>query len=128
MGVHDSVLIANAQFPSYSFAKRTSWSQPLDLASGFRATVEAILSILPLAAPSEWPVLTHADDDGFPPEAINECSEIFSNDKVEVGAIPYQSFAEMASSAFAVIRTSDRRAESLLILKKGAINSSSNIE
>jgi L-fucose mutarotase len=122
MGHGDDLVIADANFPATSLAKRC---HRLD---GVSATevLEAILKIMPLDSfvPDPALVMQVVDDPKAMPEIISE----FQNIVVNIADCPARlsklerfDFYDRAKQAFAVIQTGETRLYGNIILKKGVI-------
>jgi len=128
MGHGDEIVIADANYPAVSTAKR------LVRLDGADATVAltAILSVLPLDSFVDYPVhcmQVVGDPDAIPP-AVREFQTVvdrlgrFPN---KIGMLERFAFYERAATAFAVVATAERRLYGNLILKKGVIGADGEV-
>jgi L-fucose mutarotase len=124
MGHGDSIALCDANFPAYSVAgeRRLIHLPGCDLASALRA----ILSVLPLDAYGDAPVLRMAqiDDELTPSEAQQEAIDtVFStlDPCPRVGFLERFAFYEHARRAYAVVQTGDARPYGNFLLRKGVL-------
>jgi L-fucose mutarotase len=128
MGHGDEIVIADANFPATTNAKRLV---RLDGASASDA-LKAILSVLPLDSFIESPangMQVVGKSDEIPP-AIAEFQKIvdrFAGFSVRIGRIERFAFYERAKTCFAVVATSDRRLYANIILTKGVIGADGKV-
>jgi len=122
MGHGDTIVLADANFPSTSLSKKTIRLDGVNIPSA----AKAILSVFPLDSFIEYPVKRMEIDNK--PDEINEIQSDFINivkstsgDKWKVGSIERFKFYEETKNAFAVISTTDARAYGCFILTKGVI-------
>ena len=122
MGHGDTIVLADANFPSTSLSKKTIRLDGVHIPSA----AKAILSVFPLDSFIEYPVKRMEIDNK--PDEINEIQSDFINivkstsgDKWKVGSIERFKFYEETKNAFAVISTTDARAYGCFILTKGVI-------
>ena len=122
MGHGDTLVLADANFPSLSLAKRLVRLDGIDIPR----TAKAILSVFPLDSFIEYPV-KRMEIDGDPHE-INDVHKDFidavkktSDDKWKVGTIERMQFYKEAKEAFVIVSTTDARAFGCFILTKGVI-------
>ena len=120
MGHGDEIVVADANFPSRSLAKR------LVRADGIDATrmVAAIVSLMPLddfaAAAFRMAVVNAAAD--VPPITLEFQAVLErAGETRSIEPIERQAFYERARNAFAVVATGETRLYGNLILKKGVI-------
>lgn len=122
MGHGDEIVIADANFPGTTMAKRLV---RLDGVSATRA-LEAVLSVMPLdsfveAACARMQVV---GDPGAVPEICTEFQRIIDaaeGGRFELAAIERFAFYERARSAFAVVQTGETRLYGNVLLTKGVI-------
>jgi L-fucose mutarotase len=124
MGHGDSIAVCDANFPAHSVAggRRLIHLPGCDLARA----LQAILSVLPLDAHGDAPVLRMAqvDDASTPSEAQQEAIDaVFStlDPCPRVGALERFDFYEQARRAFAVVQTGDTRPYGNFLLRKGVL-------
>jgi L-fucose mutarotase len=121
MGHGDEIVLADANFPAASVARRLV---PLDGVGTPRA-LEAVLTVLPLDTFVAAPAVTMAVA-GKPkavPPAVRDLTRVLA----AVGARPPAAidrhrFYDRARAAFAVVRTGERRFYANILLVKGAID------
>ncbi|NQT26251.1 fucose isomerase [candidate division KSB1 bacterium] len=119
MGHGDEIVIADADFPAYTYSKEVIRADGLDVAT----LLEAILPFFPLDAFVDKPVITmDCSEWGNEPESYERFRKIikkhhnkFSDFELEKRFDLY----ERASKAFAVVVTSE--ADGNVILKKGSV-------
>ena len=117
MGHGDAVVIADANFPAATLARRL-----IDLTGADAPTaVRAILGVLPLDSFVAEPALAMAvvGDPAAVPEIVAEFARIVA--PAPLGRLERQAFYERAREAFAIVRTGERRFCGNLILIKGVI-------
>lgn len=122
MGHGDDVVIADANFPGTTLAKRLV---RLDGVSATRA-LEAVLSVMPLDSFVDAPCarMTVVDDPDAVPEICTEFQRIIDaaeGGRFALAAIERFAFYERARAAFAVIQTGETRLYGNVWLKKGVI-------
>ncbi len=126
MGHGDEIVIADANFPAETVAKRLIRVPGIDAVS----LCEAILEVFPLDSYSDYPAalmdLTDSDKKkGMPVPGIwAEYEEILSEacqKRVEIELMERYAFYERAQKAFAVIQTGEEKQYGNLILVKGVI-------
>jgi len=122
MGHGDKIVLADANFPSASLAKRLIRLDGIDIPKA----AKAILSVFPLDSFIKFPVKRMEIDQN--PKEINDVHKDFINilkktsgDKWKVGTIERFQFYKEAKEAFAIISTTDARAFGCFILTKGVI-------
>lgn len=123
MGHGDEIVIADANFPSETFAKRVIRADGI---SGTKM-LDAVLSVLPLDTYSNPNMflmqLMECDVGKINPIIWEEYKAIANkNDKnVKVGNIDRFDFYDRAKDAYAVIATGEEAVYANIILKKGVI-------
>jgi L-fucose mutarotase len=128
MGHGDEIVIADANFPATTNAKRLV---RLDGANA-SDTVKAVLSVMPLDSFVESPangMQVVGKPDEIPP-AIADFQTIvdrFAGFPVRIGRIERFAFYERARACFAVVATSDRRLYANIILTKGVIGADGKV-
>ena len=122
MGHGDEIVIADANFPGESCARRLVRLDGIDAVR----TLEAVLSILPLDSFAEERAMSMAVVDD--PNAVPPVVALFQDviDKVAdhpATIVPVERFAfyDRSRSAYAIIQTGETRLYGNIILKKGVI-------
>ena len=122
MGHGDTLVLADANFPSLSLAKRLVRLDGIDIPNA----AKAILSVFPLDSFIDYPVKRMEIDNN--PHEINDVHKDFidvvkktSGDQWKVGTIERMQFYKEAKGAFAIVSTTDTRAYGCFILTKGVI-------
>ena len=122
MGHGDKLVLADANFPSASLAKKLIRLDGANIPNA----AKAILSILPLDSFIDYPV-ERMEVDGNPDE-INDVHQdlidilkISAGDKWKVGSIERFKFYEKAKQAYMIVSTTDARAFGCFIITKGVI-------
>jgi L-fucose mutarotase len=122
MGHGDEIVIADANFPGASVARRLV---RLDGSTAKRA-LEAVLSVMPLDQYVERPaaVMAVVGDPQAVPETVCEFQHLINRAEgrsVEIERIERFAFYERTTRAFAVVMTGERRLYGNVILAKGVI-------
>ena len=122
MGHGDTLVLADANFPSSSLAKRLVRLDGIDIPNA----AKAILSVFPLDSFIDYPVKRMEIDNN--PHEINDVHKDFidvvkktSGDKWKIGTIERMQFYKEAKEAFVIVSTTDARAYGCFILTKGVI-------
>ena len=122
MGHGDKLVLADANFPSASLAKKLIRLDGVNIPNA----AKAILSVLPLDSFIDYPV-ERMEIDGNPNE-INDVHQdlidVLKNsagDKWKVGSIERFKFYEEAKQAYMIVSTTDARAFGCFIITKGVI-------
>ena len=122
MGHGDKLVLADANFPSASHAKKLIRLNGANIPNA----AKAILSVLPLDSFVDYPV-ERMEIDGNPDE-INDVHQdlidvlkICAGDKWKVGSIERFKFYEKAKQAYMIVSTTDARAFGCFIITKGVI-------
>ena len=122
MGHGDKLVLADANFPSASLAKKLIRLDGVNIPNA----AKAILSVLPLDSFVDYPV-ERMEIDGNPDE-INDVHQdlidVLKNsagDKWKVGSIERFKFYEEAKQAYMIVSTTDARAFGCFIITKGVI-------
>jgi L-fucose mutarotase len=123
MGHGDELVIADANFPAASIARR------LIHAGGASApeTLDAILTVFPLDAFLRPAALTMqmVGDATATPEPVKEFGEVFARHgraAIDFGKLDREAFYARSRNAYAVVRTGDLRPYGNLLLVKGVVN------
>ena len=122
MGHGDKLVLADANFPSASLAKKLIRLDGANIPNA----AKAILSVLPLDSFVDYPVERMEIDDN--PNEINDVHQdlidvlkISAGDKWKVGSIERFKFYEEAKQAYMIVSTTDARAFGCFIITKGVI-------
>jgi L-fucose mutarotase len=128
MGHGDEIVIADANFPAETNAKRLVRLDGVSASD----TLQAILSVLPLDSFVQTPVngmQVVGKPDEIPPSIADFQTTVdrMSAFPVAIGRIERFAFYERARTCFAVVATSDRRLYANLILTKGVIGTDGRV-
>jgi L-fucose mutarotase len=128
MGHGDEIVIADANFPAETNAKRLVRLDGVSASD----TLQAILSVLPLDSFVQTPVngmQVVGKPDEIPPSIADFQTTVdrMSAFPVAIGRIERFAFYERARTGFAVVATSDRRLYANLILTKGVIGTDGRV-
>ena len=122
MGHGDKLVLADANFPSASLAKKLIRLDGANIPNA----AKAILSVLPLDSFVDYPVERMEIDNN--PDEINDVHQdlidvlkISAGDKWKVGSIERFKFYEKAKQAYMIVSTTDARAFGCFIITKGVI-------
>ncbi len=122
MGHGDKLVLADANFPSASLAKKLIRLDGVNIPNA----AKAILSVLPLDSFVDYPVERMEIDNN--PDEINDVHQdlidvlkISAGDKWKVGSIERFKFYEEAKQAYMIVSTTDARAFGCFIITKGVI-------
>ena len=122
MGHGDKLVLADANFPSASLAKKLIRLDGVNIPNA----AKAILSVLPLDSFVDYPVERMEIDDN--PDEIDDVHQdlidvlkISAGDKWKVGSIERFKFYEEAKQAYMIVSTTDARAFGCFIITKGVI-------
>ncbi len=122
MGHGDKLVLADANFPSASLAKKLIRLDGVNIPNA----AKAILSVLPLDSFVDYPVERMEIDNN--PDEINDVHQdlidvlkISAGDKWKVGSIERFKFYEEAKQAYIIVSTTDARAFGCFIITKGVI-------
>jgi L-fucose mutarotase len=123
MGHGDELVIADANFPATSIARR------LIHASGATATdaLDAILTVFPIDTFLRPAALTMqvVGDASTIPQPVKEFAEVFvrhGRAAIDFGKLEREAFYARARNAYAVVRTGDLRPYGNILLVKGVVN------
>ena len=125
MGHGDSLVIADANFPSHSIAETTIWGQSLQWSVDAITALKLTLSVIPIDPydPESPPVLgmqvVGAPNDI--PKVIAASKPILSEKEADITLIERFSFYESASNAFVILRTVESLPYGNFIIRKGVI-------
>ena len=122
MGHGDKLVLADANFPATSLAKRLIRLDGINIPNA----TKAILSVFPIDSFIEYPVTRMEIDNK--PEEINDVHIDFINalketsgEKWKIGTTERLQFYKEAKEAYAIVSTTDARAYGCFILTKGVI-------
>ena len=122
MGHGDKLVLADANFPSASLAKKLIRLDGVNIPNA----AKAILSVLPLDSFVDYPIERMEIDDN--PDEINDVHQdlidvlkVSAGDKWKVGSIERFKFYEKARQAYMIVSTTDARAFGCFIITKGVI-------
>ena len=122
MGHGDKLVLADANFPSASLAKKLIRLDGINIPNA----AKAILSVLPLDSFVDYPIERMEIDDN--PDEINDVHQdlidvlkISAGEKWKVGSIERFKFYEKAKQAYMIVSTTDARAFGCFIITKGVI-------
>lgn len=122
MGHGDKLVLADANFPSASLAKKLIRLDGVNIPNA----AKAILSELPLDSFVDYPVERMEIDDN--PDEIDDVHQdlidvlkISAGDKWKVGSIERFKFYEEEKQAYMIVSTTDARAFGCFIITKGVI-------
>ena len=123
MGHGDELVIADANFPAASLARRLI---PLAGVSAPDA-LDAILTVLPLDDFVAQPAMTMevAGDPDAVPEPVREFAAVFTRHELgdtDIGHLDRESFYARARMAFAIVRTGELRPYGNILLVKGVVS------
>lgn len=125
MGHGDTIVLCDANFPSYSVAKHCVWSQPIqwsvDAIDALTLTLSAIpIDTFDLHTP---PVIGMqvVNEPSAIPEVIAQAKPIVAAQHSDITLLERHNFYSEAKQAFAVIRTAESRPYGNLIIRKGVI-------
>lgn len=127
MGHGDDIVIADANFPADSVARRTTLGRVLRLdGADLPQAVRAVLSVFPLDTFVDAPVLRMevVGKPGDLPEVQRAVQAVVNQAEGRpwpLGSLERMAFYERAKKSYAVIATSERRFYGCFILKKGVI-------
>lgn len=123
MGHGDSIVIADANFPSASLAKRTVHGRALQIDCPAPRAVQAVLSLIPVDTFDSDPVLTMqvVGDPAAIPEVVFEAEPMFAAERTASKAIERHAFYRAAGEAFAILRTAETRIYANFIIRKGVV-------
>jgi len=119
MGHGDEIVIADANFPSASIARRIVAMPGADAPR----VLEAILTVFPLDAassPAVFAMQPTGRQEPLPPPVADFQRVLGAN--ATIGSLDRFAFYERARNAFAVVRTGDMRPYGNAILVKGVVN------
>jgi len=119
MGHGDEIVIADANFPSASIARRLVAMPGADAPR----VLEAILTVFPLDAassPAVFAMQPAGRQESLPPAVADFQRVVGAN--ATIGTLDRFAFYERARNAFAVIRTGEMRPYGNAILVKGVVN------
>lgn len=122
MGHGDEIVIADANFPAVTYAKRLVREDGIDGTE----MLKAILSLLPLdkVAPKNVFLMAVSDKNETEPSIWKEYKSIaeqYETGNVKIEKLERFEFYEQTKQAFAVIQTGERALYANIVLKKGTL-------
>ena len=120
MGHGDDIVLADANFPSATHAKRLIRMPGV----GAAQVLDAVLSVMPLDTFVDAPALTMqvvGDAQAVPPAVADFNRVLASHGAQAAGSLERFAFYERAAQAFAVIATGETRVYGNIILRKGVV-------
>lgn len=122
MGHGDEIVLADANFPAVTYAKRLIRAD----GHGGTAILDAILSLFPLDKVADKNALLMAvsEKDALNPPIWKEYEELmqkYEGENVRVEELERYAFYERAKNAFAVVQTGEKALYANIILKKGTL-------
>lgn len=128
MGHGDSIIIADANFPSDSIAHHTKISTPIRICSSTSEILRDILKLMPLDTYSETPVevMDRVPSDKAKDLHVPAYELISKASAIPIDKLTYVErfeFYERAKACFCVIQTDDRTLYANVIISKGVISS-----
>lgn len=125
MGHGDSVVIADANFPSASVARLTPWGRHVEAGVDAITLLEAMLPIFPIDPfdPSRPAVkgMQVVNEPQTMPDFIRDAKILLKAKDADVSLIERFAFYEEAKKSFAIIRTRETRFYGNLIIRKGVV-------
>ena len=127
MGHGDDIVVADANFPAESVARRTTLGKVLRLdGSDVPQAVAAILSVFPLDSFVDHPasrmqVVGKPGNLAAIPNEVQSLIDQAEGKPLPMAGIERMEFYERAKNAYAVVATSERRFYGCFIFKKGVI-------
>ena len=125
MGHGDEIAIVDANFPASSTASSTVTGQPIPM-SGVSAAraVEAVLSVMPLDSfvPDPACVMQVVGDPAAVPPVCEQMNRVLAeHGQKPATSVERHAFYAAAESAYAIVRTGERRFYGNILLTKGVI-------
>lgn len=129
MGHGDSIVFADANFPSASVARSTCHGEPIEWTVDAITALQAVLAHFPLDPydPDIPPVqgMAVVDAPDAIPEVVAEAAPLFkAAGGYDVALVERHAFYTAARSCFAVVRTAEARPYGNFILRKGVVSPS----
>jgi L-fucose mutarotase len=127
MGHGDDLVVADANFPADSVARRTAYGGVVRLAGvDTPAAVRAILSVYPLDEAVDEPVrrmLVDGSPDEVPPvqSEVQAAVDAAEGRPRPMGGVERFAFYDAARAAYAVVATGEPRFWGCVLLKKGVV-------
>jgi L-fucose mutarotase len=127
MGHGDDLVLADANFPADSVARRTAYGGVVRLAGvDTPAAVRAILSVYPLDEAVDEPVrrmLVDGSPDEVPPvqSEVQAAVDAAEGRPRPMGGVERFAFYDAARAAYAVVATGEPRFWGCVLLKKGVV-------
>ena len=120
MGHGDEIVLADANFPAATHAKRLVHLPGI----GAAAVLDAVLTVLPLDTFVDQPALTMqvVGDAVAMPEAVADFQAVLQRHGcAPAGSLERFAFYDRAAQAFAVVSTGETRIYGNIVLKKGVV-------
>lgn len=125
MGHGDSLVIADANFPSASIGRQTPWGHHVEAGVDAITLLEAMLPIFPIDPfdPDNPAVkgMQVVNEPQTIPDFIKQAKSILMEKDADVTLIERFAFYRAAKDGFAVIRTRETRFYGNLIIRKGVV-------
>lgn len=123
MGHGDTIVIADANFPSAALARQTVYGRALRIDCDAVRAVQAVLSLIPVDTFGENPVLTMqvVGDPDAVPEVVAEAAPLFAAEGATSSAEERFAFYSTAGRAFVILATVETRIYANFIIRKGVI-------
>jgi L-fucose mutarotase len=127
MGHGDDLVVADANFPADSVARRTAYGRVVRLAGvDTPAAVRAILSVYPLDEAVDEPVrrmLVDGSPDEVPPvqSEVQAAVDAAEGTPLPMGGVERFAFYDASRAAYAVVATGEPRFWGCIPLKKGVV-------
>ena len=124
MGHGDTLVIADANFPSDSVARQTVLGKLLRIDASAARVTEAILSVMPLDAFVDNPAKRMEVQDAPTelPAVQQEVQEVVTKyDGGSLGGVERFSFYDLAKQTYCVITTAERRFWGCFLFQKGVL-------
>ena len=122
MGHGDEIVLADANFPAATHAKRLVHLPGLDATR----VLDAVLSLLPLDGfvPDAAFTMQVVDDAGAVPEAVQDFTHtLLRHGERAPASLERYAFYARAAQAFAIVATGETRLYGNIVLKKGVVRS-----
>ena len=122
MGHGDELVIADANFPAASLARRLVFLAGVSSADA----LDAVLTVFPLDDTAAQPAFTMeaAGDPAAVPDPVRDFAAVFTRHQLgdtDIGHLDREAFCERARKAFVIVRTGELRPCGSILLVKGVI-------
>ncbi|MCB8838807.1 RbsD/FucU family protein [Aurantimonas sp. VKM B-3413] len=123
MGHGDEIVLADANFPADSVARRTAHGRAIRMDCDLKRASQAVLSLMPVDGfePGAVRSMQVVGEPDTVPEVIAEVQPLFAAEGAEIAAVERFAFYDLAGKAYAVVQTGERRFYGNLIIRKGVI-------